>query len=162
MALTSSGETLGPYRISGLLGKGGMDELEESGETRFLLLELVEGETPAERLGHPLSIEQALRLALQIAASLFGSRQRRHPSRSSLPTSRTPSVLHGAWHRSGSDSRRVEGWQALDRQHDQSTLYPQSRRARAHSRARLEKGEGVRRFSKATHLLRALFGIMPR
>jgi serine/threonine-protein kinase len=121
MPLTS-GTTLGVYRISGLLGKGGMGEvyrardeklardvalkilppefasdpdrvarfgrearilaslshpnvagihgLEESGETRFLVLELIEGETLAERITRPLSIEQALRIALQIATAL--------------------------------------------------------------------------------------------
>ena len=127
MALTS-GTTLGVYRVSGLLGKGGMGEvyrardeklgrevalkvlpsefasnpdrlarfgrearllaslshpniagihgLEESGETTFLVLELVEGETLAERLGRPLSTEQSLRLALQIAAALEAAHAR--------------------------------------------------------------------------------------
>ena len=121
MAL-SSGATLGVYRISGLLGKGGMGEvyrardeklgrdvalkvlppefaldpdrfarfgrearllaslshpniagihgLEQSADTHFLVLELIEGETLGERLGRPLSIEQALRLAVQIATAL--------------------------------------------------------------------------------------------
>jgi serine/threonine-protein kinase len=121
MPLTS-GTTLGVYRISGLLGKGGMGEvyrardeklardvalkilppefasdpdrvarfgrearllaslshpnvagihgLEESGDRRFLVLELIEGETLAERLTRPLSIEQALRIAVQIATAL--------------------------------------------------------------------------------------------
>ena len=118
----SSGATLGVYRISGLLGKGGMGEvyrardeklerdvalkvlpqefardpdrfarfgrearllaalshpniagihgLEESNDTHFLVLELVEGETLTERLGRSLAIEQALKLAIQIATAL--------------------------------------------------------------------------------------------
>lgn len=118
----SPGTSLGVYRISGLIGKGGMGEvyrardeklgrdvalkvlppqfaldpdrfarfgrearllaslshpniagihgLEESGETHFLVLELIEGDTLAERLGRPLPIEQALRLAVQIATAL--------------------------------------------------------------------------------------------
>ena len=117
-----SGTALGVYRISGLIGKGGMGEvyrardeklgrdvalkvlpsefasdpdrfarfgrearllaslshpniagihgLEESGATHFLVLELIEGETLTERLGRSLSIEQALRLAVQIATAL--------------------------------------------------------------------------------------------
>src|SRR5262245_38114949 len=121
MALTS-GTTLGVYRISDLLGKGGMGEvyrardeklgrevalkvlpsafasdpdrlarfgrearllaalnhpniagihgLEQSGETHFLVLELIEGETLADRLVRPLSIEQSLSLALQITTAL--------------------------------------------------------------------------------------------
>jgi len=121
MSLTT-GTTLGVYRISALLGKGGMGEvyrardeklardvalkilppefasdpdrvarfgrearllaslshpnvagihgLEESGDTRFLVLELIEGETLGERLTRPLSIEQALRIAVQIATAL--------------------------------------------------------------------------------------------
>jgi serine/threonine protein kinase len=48
----------------------GIHGLEESGTTRFLVLELIEGDTLAERLGRALSTEQALRLALQIAAAL--------------------------------------------------------------------------------------------
>src|SRR5262245_32813212 len=118
----SPGATLGVYRVSGLIGKGGMGEvyrardeklgrdvalkvlpsqfasdpdrfarfgrearllaslshpniagihgLETSGDTHFLVLELIEGETLAERLTRPLSIEQALRLAVQIATAL--------------------------------------------------------------------------------------------
>ena len=115
--------TLGPYEVKDLLGKGGMGEvyrardtrlgrdvaiktlpaefasdpdrlarferearalaafnhpniagihgLEEAGGARFLVLELVEGDTLAERLnGRHLPLEQALRLALQIASAL--------------------------------------------------------------------------------------------
>jgi eukaryotic-like serine/threonine-protein kinase len=121
MAL-ASGSSLGVYRISGLLGKGGMGEvyrardeklgrdvalkvlpaafasdpdrfarferearllaslnhpniagihgLEQSSETHFLVLELVEGDTLAARLVRPLPIDQSLRLALQIATAL--------------------------------------------------------------------------------------------
>jgi serine/threonine protein kinase len=118
----SSGTALGIYRISNLIGKGGMGEvyrardeklgrdvalkvlpsefasdpdrfarygrearllaslshpniagihgLEQSSDTHFLVLELIEGETLTERLGRSLSIEQALRLAVQIATAL--------------------------------------------------------------------------------------------
>ena len=122
MAL-SPGNTLGPYEVKDLLGKGGMGEvyrardtrlgrdvaiktlpaefasdpdrlarferearalaafnhpniagihgLEEAGGARFLVLELVEGDTLAERLhGRHLPLEQALRLALQIVSAL--------------------------------------------------------------------------------------------
>jgi serine/threonine protein kinase len=48
----------------------GIHGLEQSGETHFLVLELIEGETLAERLLRPLSIEQSLRCALQIATAL--------------------------------------------------------------------------------------------
>ena len=49
----------------------GIHGLEEAGGTRFLVLELVEGDTLAERSkGRHLPVEQALRLALQIASAL--------------------------------------------------------------------------------------------
>jgi eukaryotic-like serine/threonine-protein kinase len=49
----------------------GIHGLEESGGVRFLVLELVEGETLGERLkGRHLTLEQALRIALQIAGAL--------------------------------------------------------------------------------------------
>src|SRR5262245_24683451 len=48
----------------------GIHGLEQSGETHFLVLELIEGESLADRLVRPLSIEQALRLALQITTAL--------------------------------------------------------------------------------------------
>src|SRR5262245_13719961 len=48
----------------------GIHGLEESGNTHFLVLELIDGDTLTERLGRPLSIEQALRLAVQIATAL--------------------------------------------------------------------------------------------
>jgi serine/threonine protein kinase len=45
--------------------------LEESDETKFLVLELVEGETLAERLKRgPIPVEESLKLALQIAEAL--------------------------------------------------------------------------------------------
>src|SRR4030095_13423841 len=45
----------------------GIYELEESGGSRFLILELVEGETLAERVARgPMLIDEALRIALQI------------------------------------------------------------------------------------------------
>ena len=117
-----SGTCLGVYRISSLIGKGGMGEvyrardeklerdvalkvlppefasdldrfarfgrearllaslnhpniagihgLDESGNTHFLVLELIDGETLTERLGRSLSVEQALRLAIQLATAL--------------------------------------------------------------------------------------------
>jgi serine/threonine-protein kinase len=48
----------------------GIHGLEQSGDTHFLVLELVEGETLAQRLVRPISIDQSLRLGLQIAAAL--------------------------------------------------------------------------------------------
>ena len=48
----------------------GIHGIESSGGTQFLILELVEGETLAERMRRPLPIEQALRLSLQIATAL--------------------------------------------------------------------------------------------
>jgi predicted Ser/Thr protein kinase len=57
--------TLNHPNVAGIYG------LEESGDARFLVLELVEGETLAERLAHRrLPVEQALRIALQIASAL--------------------------------------------------------------------------------------------
>jgi Tol biopolymer transport system component len=48
--------------------------LEESGGTNFLVLELVEGETLAERLKRgPIPVEESLKLALQIAEALEGA-----------------------------------------------------------------------------------------
>src|SRR6186997_1720268 len=44
---------------------------EQAGETRALILELVEGETLAERIAHgPLAIDEALPIARQIAQAL--------------------------------------------------------------------------------------------
>ena len=49
----------------------GIHGLEEAGGTRFLVLELVEGDTLADQIkGRHLFVEQALRLALQIASAL--------------------------------------------------------------------------------------------
>src|SRR5262249_25607501 len=49
----------------------GIHSLEEASGTRFLVLELVDGETVAERLKRsPLSTEEALKLAKQICEAL--------------------------------------------------------------------------------------------
>src|SRR5215813_10549162 len=46
-------------------------DLEEAGETRFLVLELVEGETLAERIQRePVPVEEALDIARHIAEAL--------------------------------------------------------------------------------------------
>ncbi len=51
--------------------------LEESGGTNFLVLELVEGETLAERLKRgPIAIEESLKLALQIAEALEAAHEK--------------------------------------------------------------------------------------
>jgi serine/threonine protein kinase len=51
--------------------------LEESGGTNFLVLELVEGETLAERLKRgPLPVEESLKLALQIAEALEAAHEK--------------------------------------------------------------------------------------
>ena len=51
--------------------------LEESGGARFLILELVEGETLAERLTRgPIPVEEAIPLALQIAAALEAAHEK--------------------------------------------------------------------------------------
>jgi eukaryotic-like serine/threonine-protein kinase len=123
------GKTLGHYRISSQIGKGGMGEvfqakdqvlgrdvaikllpgefaqdadrvsrfqreakvlaslnhpniaaiygLEKSGETNFLVLELVEGETLAERIkAGSVSVEESLKLALQIAEALEAAHEK--------------------------------------------------------------------------------------
>jgi eukaryotic-like serine/threonine-protein kinase len=123
------GKTLGHYRISGQIGKGGMGEvfqakdqvlgrdvaikvlpsefvrdadrvsrfqreakvlaslnhpniaaiygLEKSGETNFLVLELVEGETLAERTrAGSISVEESLKLAVQIAEALEAAHEK--------------------------------------------------------------------------------------
>src|SRR5258708_3415677 len=50
---------------------GAIYGLEESGSTQFLVLELVDGETLADRLTHgPLPIDEALAIARQIAEAL--------------------------------------------------------------------------------------------
>jgi len=50
--------------------------LEESNGTPFLVLELVEGETLADRIQHgPVPVEEALQLALQIAEALEGAHE---------------------------------------------------------------------------------------
>jgi serine/threonine protein kinase len=51
--------------------------LEESGGTSFLVLELVEGETLADRLKHgAIPVEEALKLALQIAEALEAAHEK--------------------------------------------------------------------------------------
>jgi eukaryotic-like serine/threonine-protein kinase len=123
------GKTLGHYRISSQIGKGGMGEvfqakdqvlgrdvaikvlpgefardadrvsrfqreakvlaslnhpniaaihgLEKSGETNFLVLELVEGETLADRIkAGPIPVEESLKLALQIAEALEAAHEK--------------------------------------------------------------------------------------
>lgn len=57
--------------------------LEESGGTNFLVLELAEGQTLADRIrGGPIPIEESLQLALQIAEALEAAHQKgRHPPR---------------------------------------------------------------------------------
>ena len=51
--------------------------LEESGTTQFLVLELVEGETLADRINSgPIPIEESLRLALQIAEALDAAHEK--------------------------------------------------------------------------------------
>ncbi|MBS1212535.1 MAG: serine/threonine protein kinase, partial [Proteobacteria bacterium] len=51
--------------------------LEESGGTSFLVLELVEGETLREQLERgPIPVEESLRLAIQIAASLEAAHEK--------------------------------------------------------------------------------------
>ncbi len=51
--------------------------LEEEGDTRFLVLELVEGDTLADRLKRsPIPVEESLKLALQIAEALEAAHQK--------------------------------------------------------------------------------------
>src|SRR5215510_8300601 len=50
--------------------------LEEFADTRFLVLELVEGETLAERLQRPLTIEESLKIALQISQALEAAHEK--------------------------------------------------------------------------------------
>ena len=51
--------------------------LEESGGTNFLVLELVEGETLADRIKHgPIPVEESLKLALQIAEALEAAHEK--------------------------------------------------------------------------------------
>src|SRR5512135_3225178 len=51
--------------------------LEESGETNFLVLELVEGETLADRIkAGPIPVEESLKLALQIAEALEAAHEK--------------------------------------------------------------------------------------
>jgi serine/threonine protein kinase len=52
-------------------------ELEESGGTNFLVLELVEGETLADRIkAGPIPVEESLKLALQIAEALEAAHEK--------------------------------------------------------------------------------------
>ena len=51
--------------------------LEESDDTRFLVLELVEGDTLADRLNRgAIPVEEALKLALQIAEALESAHEK--------------------------------------------------------------------------------------
>jgi serine/threonine protein kinase len=51
--------------------------LEESGETKFIILELVEGETLSERLKRgPIPVEESLKLALQIAEAIEAAHEK--------------------------------------------------------------------------------------
>ena len=51
--------------------------LEESGSTNFLVLELVKGDTPADRIkAGPIPVEKALKLALQIAEALEAAHEK--------------------------------------------------------------------------------------
>jgi serine/threonine protein kinase/Tol biopolymer transport system component len=51
--------------------------LEESGGTNFLVMELVEGETLADRIGRgPVPVEESLKLALQIAEALEAAHEK--------------------------------------------------------------------------------------
>ena len=51
--------------------------LEESGETSFLVLELVEGQTLADRItAGPISVEESLKLALQITEALEAAHEK--------------------------------------------------------------------------------------
>jgi eukaryotic-like serine/threonine-protein kinase len=55
----------------------GIHGLEESGGTNFLVLELVEGETLADRIKQgPIPVEEALKLALQIAEALEAAHEK--------------------------------------------------------------------------------------
>jgi eukaryotic-like serine/threonine-protein kinase len=52
-------------------------DLEEAGETRFLVLELVEGETLAERIQHgPIPVEEALDIARHICEALEAAHEK--------------------------------------------------------------------------------------
>jgi serine/threonine protein kinase/Tol biopolymer transport system component len=52
-------------------------DLEESGGTHFLVLELIEGDTLADRIkGGPISVEESLKLALQIAEALEAAHEK--------------------------------------------------------------------------------------
>src|SRR5215470_13895047 len=52
-------------------------DLQEAGDSRFLVLELVEGETLADRIQHgPLPVEEALLAALQICEALEAAHER--------------------------------------------------------------------------------------
>src|SRR5262245_16377927 len=56
---------------------GAIYDLQEANDTRFLVLELVEGETLAERIANgPISIEETLRVALQIAVALEAAHEK--------------------------------------------------------------------------------------
>src|SRR5262245_62715818 len=59
----------------------GIHDLLDAGPSRFLVLELVDGETLAERLRRgPLPIPQALAIAIQIADALESARSEEHTS----------------------------------------------------------------------------------
>jgi len=81
--------------------------LEESGGINFLVLELVEGQTLADRIkAGPVHVEEALKLALQIAEALEAAHgEGRHPQR---PQARKHQG-HARWESEGPGLRSGEG-----------------------------------------------------